>query len=333
MNKIILLLLFFCSSTSAFSQDAKELHETAKTFLQQADYSNATLVLNKALQLEPKNIDIIKDLTLAYYFQKDYTKALEILKPIIETDEADDYCYQLAGDINLALNQFSDGEKMYKRGLKKFPNSGPLYNSWGELLWIQEDKTAIKKWEKGIEVDPTYSKNYYNTCKYYFSIKDNLWAILYGETFINLEPLNTRVAEVKSLLLESYKQLFISLETNKKKEKDDFGGAVIQCLNNQSDIARQQGISPETLTMIRTRFILDWYNRYNEKYPFRLFGLQRQLLQEGMFEAYNQWIFGASQNLAAYQNWIHVHEKEYNEFTRFQRGRIFKIPTGQYYHP
>ena len=51
-----------------------------------------------------------------------------------------------------------------------------------------------------------------------------------------------------------------------------------------------------------------------------------------MFDAYNQWIFAAAQNLLAYQNWINVNASQYNELARFQKGRIFKIPTGQYYH-
>jgi hypothetical protein len=50
-----------------------------------------------------------------------------------------------------------------------------------------------------------------------------------------------------------------------------------------------------------------------------------------MFEAYNQWIFGTVQNLAAYQNWVTNHSGEYNEFTHFQSGRMFKVPVGQYF--
>ncbi|MEO7768801.1 MAG: hypothetical protein ABIS01_15330, partial [Ferruginibacter sp.] len=92
------------------------------------------------------------------------------------------------------------------------------------------------------------------------------------------------------------------------------------------------GIDPETLTMIRARFVLEWFHDSGAKYPNRLFEYHRQLLQEGMFDAYNQWLFGTVQNLAAYQNWINAHSSDNNEFTRFQRGRIYKIPPGQNYH-
>ena len=92
-----------------------------------------------------------------------------------------------------------------------------------------------------------------------------------------------------------------------------------------------RGISPETLTMIRTRFILDWNINYAKKFSFKLFDLQEHLLNEGLFPAYNQWIFGASQNLSSYQNWISNHPSETAALKNFQNGRTFKIPDQQYY--
>ena len=67
-------------------------------------------------------------------------------------------------------------------------------------------------------------------------------------------------------------------------------------MNRQSALA-SQGINTEILTMIRTRFILDWSNNYKTVFPYRLFEYHQQLLQEGMFEAYNQWVFGSSESL------------------------------------
>jgi tetratricopeptide (TPR) repeat protein len=328
---LLLLCLFFFSSIS-FSQSAKELRETARSFMQQSDYTNAVLVLNRAIQMEPQNIDIAKDLSLSYYMQRDNNKALEIIKPLLDREDADDQCFQIASNIYKQLQQPKESDKLYRKGLKKFPDSGPLYNELGELLWEQKDFTAIKQWEKGIEVDPSFSKNYYNACKYYFFTTDKVWSIIYGETFINMEPLSSRTPEIKSILLESYKKLFASTEiTLAGAEKNKFTEAYIKTISKQNEVATA-GINTETLTMIRTRFILDWYQDYADKLPFKLFEFYRQLLREGMFDAYNQWVFESVQNLAAYQNWTVLHAAEYNEFTRFQKGRIFKIPTGQYYH-
>ena len=332
MKTIFIVLVMITVYGHSFGQDANQLHETARTFMKQGDFPNAVLVLNRATQLDPGNIEISKDLALNYYFEKNYSKALDIIKPVLENDNADDQVFQIAGDIYQALSDLKETERIYKKGIKKFPHSGALYNELGEMLWAKQDYTAIKQWEKGIEEDPGFSKNYYNACKYYYFSTDKVWSILYGEIFLNIEPSGSTSPEVKNILLESYKKLFAEADLEKTvKDKNEFVQAYIKTMNKQSAIL-SRGINPETLTMIRTRFILDWYTDYNSKFPFRLFDLQRQLLKEGMFNAYNQWIFGVAQNLSAYQNWTTTHADEYSEFSHFQKGRIFKVPPGQYYH-
>ncbi len=316
---------------SSFAQTAIELQATAKSFMQQGDYANAVLVLNRATQMEPKNIDITKDLAMGYYMQKNNNKALELVKPLLDREDADDQCYQIAGIIYQQQGQTKDCEKLYRKGIKKFPESGPLYNELGELLWEQKDYSAIKQWEKGIEIDPNYSKNYFNACKFYYLSADKIWSILYGEIFVNMEPVSARTPEIKTILLESYKKLFTNTDMAKEiKDNNKFATAFIATMNKQSSIAAS-GINAESLTMIRTRFILDWAHDYEAIFPFRLFDLQKQLLQEGMFDAYNQWIFGSVQNLAVYQNWTIAHATDYSDFSRFQKGRIFKLPAAQYY--
>ena len=334
MRSITFFCFFFFSilSTGVIAQDAAQLHETARAFMLQHDFANAILVLNRAIQLDPKDIEIAKDLGLNYYFSKDYNKALDIYKPLLEKEEADDQCFQVAGDIYMALDQPKECEKIYKKGLKKFPSSGPLYNELGELLWAQKDFTAIRQWEKGIETDPGFSKNYFNASRFYYFTTDKVWSILYGEIFLNIEPQSASSQEIKNILLESYKKLFTDVDLEKNNaDKNSFVTAFVHTMNKESALA-SGGIDAESLTMIRTRFILDWYAAYGDKFPYKLFELQRQLLQEGMFDAYNQWIFSSVQNLPVYQNWTDTHAYEYNELVRFQRGRIFKIPIGQYYH-
>lgn len=332
MSKRFLLFGFIFLSLTAAAQDAKQLHETARQFMLQKDYNNAILVLNRAVKLDSKSLDIAKDLGLNYYFAGDYNKALEVYKPLVEREDADDQCFQIAGDIYLALENPKECEKVYKKGLKKITNSGPLYNAYGELLWAKQDYSAIKQWEKGIETDPGFSRNYYNAAKYYYFTTDKVWSIIYGEIFLNIEPSGAASPEIKNILFDGYKKLFADADLTKTNDgKNEFVTAFLQTMNKQTMLAAG-GINTESLVMIRSRFILDWFNDYGSKFPFRLFEQQRQLLQDGIFDAYNHWIFTASQNLPAYQNWINANVAEYGEFTRFQKGRIFRIPAGQYYH-
>jgi tetratricopeptide (TPR) repeat protein len=333
MRKLYIVLAIILTSflQAVNAQTAKELHETAKTFMQQNDFANATLVLTRSLQKDPTSINVAKDLAMSYYYQKNNIKALEVVKPLLENEKVDDQCFLIAGLIYGQLEQKKECEKVYKKGIKKFPESGPLYNELGEAQIANKNKDAIKTWEKGIEVDPTFSKNYYNAARYYyFNNIEKIWSLLYAEIYINMDPNGQNTPEMKKLLTETYKKLFLPTETALvEKNKSNFIKNYIETINKQSDLA-STGINPSSLSMIRARFILDWYTSGN-KPAFKLFSYQQQLLKEGLFEAYNQWVFGPADNESAYVNWVKTNADENKNFMNFQRTRIFKMPKGQFY--
>ncbi|WP_276504777.1 tetratricopeptide repeat protein [Terrimonas pollutisoli] len=335
MKKVLFLFILSLSAGVVFAQteDAKTLHETAKTFMRSGDFDNAIIVLSRALQQDKNNLELQKDLVMSYYLKRDYSKALDKVKTLVDRDDADVVCFQLAGNVYKALEEVKECDKVYKKGLKKFPKSGPLYSEYGELLFAAKDYSAINQWEKGIQADPSYSGNYYNAALYYFYTKDKVWSLIYGEIYVNMESLSERGLAMKALILKAYKEkLFAEADLMKgeEKNKSEFAKAFLQTMSKQSSLANK-GITTETLTMIRTRFILDWYQNNATKFPLRLFDYQQQLLKAGMFEAYNQWLFGASENLATYDTWSKTHADQYEAFNQFQRNRIFKMPAGQYY--
>ncbi len=322
-----------CLAVSHFAMAQDSLLKTGKDFLASGDFDNAIIVLNRAAQQNADDLEVQKYLAMAYYKKRDFAKALDVIEPALQRDDADVITFQIGGNIYKALEDLKATDKMYKRALKKFPKSGPLHSEYGEFLWAKKDFDAIEYWEKGIKEDPSFAGNYYNAALYYYYTKDKTWNIIYGEIFINMESLTERATAMKGLLLSSYKEkLFASadLTEGEEKNKNQFSKAYLETMNKQSTIA-SRGISTETLTMIRTRFILDWYKNSATKFPHRLFDYHQQLIREGMFEAYNQWLFGTVENLPAYDNWTKTHAEQYNKFINFQKGRIFKMPQGQYY--
>lgn len=345
MKKYLFVLFVFIASFcfGQSEQNADTLQATAKTFLQQGDYDNAVLVLTKALQMQPNDLQITKDLLFANYLKRDFAKALEIGKPLVERKDADVQSFQMLGLTYRALAQDDEAEKLYKLGLKKFPNEGVLYSEYGDLLANKKADAAIKLWEKGVQADPNYSGNYFFLSKQYALNGNTLWSLLYAEMFLNMESFTARSTEIKNLLLDQYKKFFasgytppkLSTERHIDKKADKkfvlFTTAVAETLNKQRS-QTSLGITPESLTIIRTRFILDWYNTYGNTFPFRLFDHQRQLLQEGMFEAYNLWLFGPAANLRTYQAWQQYHQEELNTFLTFIRSKVFKVPEGQQYY-
>ena len=334
MKKLTLLLAYSFFTIAVFAQqNADTLQQAGRDYMRKGDWGNAIMVFNRALQQKPNDIGLLNDIAYTYFLQRDFVKALETIKPVVESDEADVQSFQIAGTVYRAIEELKEGTKIYTKGLKKFPNSGVLYSEYGELLWQKKDYAAITQWETGIATDPNYPGNYYNASRYYYFTTDKVWSLIYGEIFINLESYTIRTAEIKNILYDGYKKLFADsdlLKNYDSKKKNEFEKAFLTSMNSQSQLAAT-GIDPAKLIAIRTGFIKNWLQTHAAKFPFRLFGYHKQLLETGMYEAYNQWIFGSAINAGEYQTWIKNNPQAYHTFNDFQRGRVFKLPKGQYY--
>jgi hypothetical protein len=98
----------------------------------------------------------------------------------------------------------------------------------------------------------------------------------------------------------------------------------------QADLAGT-GINAESLTSIRTKFLVSWFEGSAGKYPYKLFDHLQYMLREGLFEAYNQWLFGAASNMTMFQQWSSNNPKKVSDFTYYQKNRVFRMPAGQNY--
>lgn len=333
----LLICFFLLGAMSAKAQQTiDQMRQTAQTFTRQGDYANALLVLNRSLQQDARNMAVLTDIAYVQYLQRDYAAARETVKGLTERDDAEIRTFQVAGNIYKAIEDPKECEKVYRRGLKKYPSSGALHAELGELLWAKkEPEEAIASWEQGIRLDPSHSGNYYHAAKYYYAMADKVWSLVYGEIFLNLESYSTRTTEIKLLLLESYKKFFTQSDVFKAynaRKKSPFEEAYLATLDRQATLAAE-GINTQSLQRIRTRFLLDWFETYASRFPLRVFEQQQYLAREGMYEAYNQWIFGAVSNIVDYQQWTQTHPEAHQQFSQYQRGRVFRVPSGQYYGP
>lgn len=332
MKHLFLILLVLPFGLRA--QDARELHENGLKLMAQGDYDNAVLVLSSACDKAPEVTVYAKDLAYAYFLKSDAGSAQRIMVKLLEKDDADDRIFLLAGNIQQLAGDYKEAEKLFKKGIKKFEQSGLLYNALGELQWNRQDYAAINQWEKGIEKDAGYPGNYYNAAKYYFltaSAEDKIWAIMYGEIFVNLESFSQRTVEVKNFILQAYKKIFADKTLfSGNSKKSGFVPAYTSLLGKHQSLI-SLGVNTQSLLALRTRFILEWYNTHAATMPHRLFELHQQLLREGMFEAYHQWLFESVTNVASFENWTRTHPDEYAAFNRFRQNKIFKMAPGQYY--
>jgi tetratricopeptide (TPR) repeat protein len=326
---ISILSLILVSTLDAQEISLREWQRRALDFNNRGDHNNAVIVLQQGLKQHPGALVLEKDLTTSLLLKRDFAAARQLALSMVERPDADEICFQLGGNALKALEEVKECEKLYAKGIKKFPNSGPLHSEMGELLWSSKDKRAITYWEDGIRTDPNYAGNYYNAALYY-SKTDMLWrTLLYGEIYINMESKSERVAGIKKLLWETYRQKVMSPTTTDAK-RSAFEAAIATTFDNTSSVFIQ-GFSSETLTMARTRFVLDWSKQYGERYPFRLFDHHQQLLKAGLFEAYNQWLWGEVENITRFQQWKTEKVEDFSKLESFLFNRVFKLTKYPYF--
>ncbi|NDC76640.1 MAG: hypothetical protein EBZ67_01995 [Chitinophagia bacterium] len=335
MRTLLLSLMLGCRLFASAQPTTAQLRETATDFLRQGDNANAILVLSRAIQQAPGNMQLLTDLTYAYFLQRDFARAIETMKPLLDRDDAEERTFQIAGNVYRSIQEVTACEKMYRRALKKYPESGALHSEYGELLMEQRKLTdAIAIWEKGVQADPGYQGNYYHAARYWLTGRDMLRGILYAEVYVNMDSYSARTPEIKALLLDGYKNFFVETvdasRQSSSRKRSAFEEAMRSSLAKQSGLATL-GLNVDRLVMIRTRFILDWFGAEGNTFPYRLLDHHRQLLREGLFEAYNQWLFGAAADVLQYQNWVALHPREMNDLAAFQKNRVFRMPQGQYY--
>lgn len=331
MRSILLVAFFLMLNSVVIGQSTvPQLQSSAREFNNRGDHENAIIVLQQGLKAYPDNLELQKDLAFSLVLKRDFAKAKGIVENLIQRKDADVMSFQLAGNVYKALEEVKECEKMYRQGIKKFPNSGPLYSELGELYLSANDGRAIQCWEDGIRLDPNYAGNYYNAALYYSKNGETLGTLLYAETYINMEGKSARAVTLKKICWEAYKNLLSGAGGEMNKKRSAFWIAVKQTMDKASGPAIN-GLTPETLTMIRTRFILDWFATQGEKFPFRLFDHQRQLLQSGLFEAYDQWLIGEVADPEKYQRWSQENAVSFMKLKDFLFNRVYKVPAGQFY--
>lgn len=316
-NLLSISFLILSASPLCFAQDtdhnqyeAQKMKQTAASYLERNDYSNAILFYTQAIKLAPNDVSLRRDLAYTYYLYNDNTQAQKIINEVLNAGIADEQTYQVAAAIEAKAGNTKKAKKLLQEGLDKYPHSALLYYNRGNLaLGEKKEEEAVSFWLQGVAANPSYASNYFALAKKW-EVSQPMWSLLYAETFVHLEPYTKRTAEMKSVFYKAYKnylaqgsQELPSLQKTKKSNTTSFQ-QIFQQLHDNSVGAIINGITTETLTMLRSRNIIDWNYNYNQSMPFTLFSYHDKLLKEGLFDAYHQWLVGAMDNSAAYGIWL-----------------------------
>lgn len=335
--KYIFTFLFFTflfiqpSFPQSNTDMAKEKGIEAVKLMDDGHIESGIELLEEACKLDSKNFIYPYEMAYAYYLKKDYKEAVGILKKLEKHKGVNDLVYQLLGNSYDNLGNRKEALKTYERGLRKFPQSGKLYLEMG-IVQLHEEKydKALDCFEKGINVDPAFSSNYFWAAKLFCSSDEEVWGMIYGELFMNLERNSKRTVEVSKMLYDTYKNeikvvgdtaLSVSFSKNNVIAVPDnienfripFGIGIYEPTILLSSAGYKE-VNMQTLSDIRAKFIDLYFQKgYNRRYPNVLFEYQKKIKDSGHMEAYNYWILMQGDKYE-YMNWEMANQEKWNAF-------------------
>lgn len=346
LRHIIILAFLLLSVTPAYSQvqwpspEVANLYKEARAYHSQGNLREAIVRYQQAIQIAPDIMLLHRELAYAYYLAQGYDEAIATLEPIIKQGQADAETYKIMAQCLTAKREFKKAKKLLKDAITAIPDAGTLYHQAG--LLYEEDKEqvyALETWLEGISKDPSFHLNYYEAARSYMNTDKTIWAILYGEIFVNMEQQTKRSYDTRAMLVEAYKKLFTSLSTGNipkfgsatEKTSKSFEQAVYETFISLSPVM-SDGFTTENLIMLRTRFIMDWTLQYAAQYPFALFARHNDMISNGYFDSYNQWLFGKVENQQQFEAWKKFHPDAIRHLEGWMNQYPFRPGIGEYYN-
>jgi tetratricopeptide (TPR) repeat protein len=348
LRRFFLLITTIFLFTGAYAQnnvqwpspEVEQLYRQAKDHLSRGAIDQSVTLFRQAIQMAPQVTLLHRDLAQALNMGKRYEQAYKTVEPMIREGQADELTYQIAATALYGQDEKKKAKNLTEKGIKAFPNSGILYHELARYYELNNDaEYALDALLQGIERDPIYYLNYYEAARLYAATDKPIWAIIYGEIFVNLERHTQRSAEMRKQIIQSYQKIFTVTTAEVPKygtaitegEQPTFEAAVMQVMMQLAPVVAD-GITTDNLIMLRTRFAMDWNAGFAQKYPFSLFSYHDRLLREGEFDAYNQWLFGKAENAASYEAWTRFHQNAIPEFEGWVKTNPYKPGAGEFYN-
>lgn len=337
-------LLSQSSVTEENKKKAKEKCNTAIDLCDKGEFDQAIVLLQEAEKLHPESSIYPYERAYISYQKKEYSKAIDILERILGYADVEDRSYQLLGNCYDLSGNPQKAIEIYTEGIKKFNNSGRLCMEIGTMYLAQANTAqALRYYEKGIEIEPDFSSNYYRCAQLYFNSNTAVWGMIYAEIFLLLEPNSERVPVMSKLLYQNYQQRIQIISDTSKSAR--FSDDSVLVVGNNDDLSKmklpygravygstlliaaafEKEINLASLHRIRVSFNQLYYQMgFDKTYPNILFDYQRRVFEAGHGEAYNYWLL-AGGDVQGFLDWRKEHQKEYDAYKEWKKRNPFLV--------
>jgi hypothetical protein len=204
-------------------------------------------------------------------------------------------------------------------------------------------------YEQGIRVDPAYPSNYFRATKLYCNSTDEIWGMIYGEIFMNLERNSARTQEISKLLYDTYKSQIkftsdtstsISFSKNNiinaneltKSAKIKIPFGMIYEPTMAFAVISEKVIDLNSLDRIRGRFIDFYFERsFHKTYPNVLFEYQKKVKDAGHLEAYNHWLLMMGDE-PSFKLWQNANSDKWDSFVKWFTDNPLELDSGHSFY-
>lgn len=347
MKTTITLFLLFIVGHLAYGQtDAEKAYEKggdAIRLMDRGKFKESIPLLEEAQALDPGNITYPYEIAYAHYAMGDYATAAAIIVKFKDHKDVQDIHFQLLGNSYDILGNSEKAIATYDEGLKKFPSSGKLFLEKGNIyMGRKEYDDALQQYEMGIEADPAFPSNYYRATILLCSSSEEVWGMLYGEIFLNLEQNSKRTSEISKLLFDTYKsEIKVSSDTSMSVsfcKAMTFNLADLQDPNNiklpfcmiyeptlMLSVPMGTSIDLRSLDITRSAFVDRYFSANHDRtHPNVLFSYQKTIKDAGHLEAYNYWVLMKGDEVA-FNKWKAANEMKWRGFITWFTANPLKL--------
>ena len=166
---------------------------------------------------------------------------------------------------------------------------------------------AAQIWERGVAAEPQFAMNYSHLAKFYSQTSEQLWTILYGETYILLSEYSIMSRDIGRLVMAAYRQgIRVFSDSTRKVQLTSEGKVFVNAGQTHPNFemalqsnhaaaaakvlrgrAHTKPINVFELTDMRRLFLDYWFSQnLQQRFPCALLDYWLQLDQAGLLEAY-----------------------------------------------
>jgi hypothetical protein len=322
---IIIYHSFTCHAQEAnISPELQQMRANAREYMARGNYKDAITTYKQLTAIRKNDYNLVAELARAYAKNGEIKQATELFRKVGDGEEMTDTAYCIVSQIYLEAHELRNANKWANWGLKKYPNSGILYEQHGLVLYNGDNNDALKEWMTGMEKAPGYAGNYKQAATATAN-SGYLWPVIWGETYLYMAHDTSGDATFKEMLLQCWKNYFeqVTEEPNPKYAFEQYGNTeLLQLTPVVSD-----GINVESLTMIKTRYMLQPIA--TTQYHISLWDHYNEMLRSGWFDVYNEWLYGQACSNNQFVAWNKFHAGDIDKFLDWKKTHPIRIvPSG-----